>query len=121
MRPDWLHGLSLVRYAPPAYGYGQAGARFRVLCSDGRTRIATATAEPDTMETVPARVSVRGRTVSGHVYHRGNLDYRTPGWPAYADDDPTPLYRFAAYTYRRNGAMLPAWPDHAPAIVGADR
>lgn len=96
-------------HAPSLSVWGAStGARYRVLCSDGRVRIATATAEPDTTATVPARVKVMGRTVSGHVYHRGNIDYLAAGWPDY--DDTTPQYRFTAYTYRRNGDALPSWP-----------
>jgi hypothetical protein len=40
--------------------------------------------------------------------HRGNIDYSRPDYPPF--DDTTPLYRFTAYTYRKNGAMLPEWP-----------
>lgn len=78
----------------------QTGTRYRVLCADGVIRTATATAEADTFYTVPARVTVNGRTVTGHVYQRESyLDHP-------AGD---PLYRFSAYTYRRNaGAIVPA-------------
>ena len=88
--------------------------KYRVLCSDGIVRTATVTGEPDTVWTVPARVSVHGRTVTGSVYHRGNLDFSRPGWPAYSDDDPI-VWRFSAYQYRKNADALPPWPNTAPA------
>lgn len=37
------------------------------LCSDGVRRTAWITAEPDTFFSIPARVKVKGKTVSGYV------------------------------------------------------
>lgn len=78
--------------------YSQVGTAFKVLCSDGKVRTAVATADADSFYTIPSRVSVRGRTVTGSVYSRGNLD------------ETGPLYRFTAYSYRRNADALPEWP-----------
>jgi hypothetical protein len=93
MRP-FVNDHRSARY--PSYWGGQTGSQYRVLCADGVIRTATATAEADTFFTIPARVQAHGRTVTGHVYHRGNLD------------DTGPEYRFTAYTYRKNhGAIIP--------------
>src|SRR6185295_2450812 len=86
----------------PSMWGGQTGSQYRVLCSDGRIRTATATGEADTFYTIPARLSVRGRTVSGHVYTRES-------W-----DETGPLYRFSASSYRKNADALPAWPIARP-------
>lgn len=79
----------------------QRGGQYRALCADGVVRTATATGEADTMFTVPARVVVRGRTVTGHVYVRGTFDERAP------------LYRFSPSAWLRNAAALPPWPEAA--------
>ena len=89
------------RSYPNPWG-AQTGTAYRVLCSDGKIRTAVATAEADTFYTIPARVTVRGRTITGSVYHRG-MD-----WDGPADG---PRYAFSAYTYRKNGAILPRWPE----------
>jgi hypothetical protein len=47
--------------------YATSRQRFRAVCPDGRVRVARPTAEPDTVFTIPARVSAHGRTVSGFV------------------------------------------------------
>jgi hypothetical protein len=41
--------------------------RFRAVCPDGRVRTARPTAEADTVFSIPARVQVRGVTVSGFI------------------------------------------------------
>lgn len=84
----------------------QTGTRYRVLCSDGRIRTATATAEADSFWTIPARVTVRGQTVTGSVSQRPDYDLPYP-------ERPSPLYSFAenAYgrAYARRGRVLPEW------------
>lgn len=62
------------------------------LCSDGVRRVATITGAPDTYFSIPARVTVKGKTVSGFVMTRSGFE-----------DD----YEFVAYTYRKNGNLLP--------------
>lgn len=47
--------------------YSSVGRKFRAYCSDGVTRVATTTAEPDTYFTQPARVQVKGKTVTGYI------------------------------------------------------
>jgi hypothetical protein len=42
-----------------------------VMCPDGKRRVATLTAEPDTFFSIPASVKVRGVRVTGCVMHRG--------------------------------------------------
>jgi hypothetical protein len=82
------------------------GMRYRVLCSDGRIRTATATADPDTFFTIPARVSVRGRTVTGSV---STLDADMWTYPGVTIPADAPAYMFAPFTYRKNHDALPAW------------
>jgi hypothetical protein len=82
----------------------QTGRKVKALCSDGKVRTATFTAEADTFFTVPARVSVNGRTVTGHV--TGYNEIFDPGVPVPAGTE----YLFTAYQYRRNADALPVWP-----------
>lgn len=77
----------------------QRGTQYRALCADGIVRTATATAEADTFYTVPARVKVRGITVTGHVFAR-------PGYEV--EDNGGPVYAFSAYSYRKNAAVIVA-------------
>ena len=79
----------------------QTGSRWtNVLCSDGVYRTFTATGEADTFFTIPGRVSVKGKTVTGHVYWDSEI----------FSDDPNPgVYKFSAFTYRKNHDMLPEW------------
>ena len=62
----------------------------RVLCSDGKVRATTRiAATADTFFSVPASVKVNGRTVAGYLT---------------IEDD---VAMFVAYTYRKNGGLLP--------------
>lgn len=67
----------------------------RALCQDGKRRTAWISGEADTYFSIPARVKVHGRTVSGFVTGReageGEQDYE-----------------FIAYTYGKNGFLLRA-------------
>lgn len=67
------------------------------LCSDGKRRVALITGEADTFFSIPARVSVKGKTVTGFVTGREG-------------DDGERDYEFIAYTYRKNGHLLPGLP-----------
>jgi len=74
----------------------------RALCSDGRVRaLARIATTANTFFSVPAAVKVRGKTVSGYV----TVD-TVSGSSVPTDDDPT-VVRFHAYTYGRNGELLP--------------
>lgn len=74
-----------------------------VLCSDGKTRTFWATGEPDTFFTQPGRVKVNGKTVTGHIYHDSMYDDE--------ENYPDGVWKFSAYTYRKNHDMLPEWPS----------
>lgn len=63
-----------------------------VMCSDGRRRYVRLTSEPDTFFSIPGTVQVKGKSVSGFISAR--------------DGDPEDL-EFHAYTYRKNGHLLP--------------
>ena len=77
----------------------------RVLCADGVYRIARTAQTANTFFSLPARVQVRGKTVSGFITTEDNphIAYRTvQGAPALG-------YLFIPYQYRRNHAALPDW------------
>lgn len=63
-----------------------------VLCSDGVRRTVTDLKEPDTAFSIPGKVQVRGKTVTGFVM----------SW----END----LIFCQYTYGANGKMLPNIP-----------
>jgi hypothetical protein len=78
----------------------------RALCADGIARnVRLSPLGADTFFSVPGRVSVRGKTVSGYLT-RETAD----GWTTETPDDPA-VWKFVAYTYGRNAGMLPrgAW------------
>ena len=75
------------------------GTRVKALCSDGIVRSALILRDADTFFSIPARVTVKGRTVTGHVYRVASYDDR-PG-----------LLRFSAAAWLRNHDALPAWQD----------
>lgn len=63
----------------------------KALCSDGKVRtIKRIAATADTFYSIPASVTVDGKTVAGYVG---------------VDDDNT--VKFHSYTYRKNGTLLP--------------
>lgn len=47
-----------------------------VPCADGKNRVARITGEPDTYFSVPARVHVGAKTVTGFVYVHSSGEYR---------------------------------------------
>jgi hypothetical protein len=83
------------------------------ICSDGVQRTATcSSAGADTFFSIPARVSVKGKTVSGYVT-RESLE----GFTVESPEDPA-AWKFIAYTYGQNGALLPEGAyKRAPAAV----
>jgi hypothetical protein len=103
------------------FGNGMAaGSQYRALCEDGEVRIATATAEPDTYFSVPARITVRVRsedgasrsvTVSGFVMARPEYEREDM---REATGDAGPVYQFVAYRYRKN------WRAVTPVILGGN-
>jgi hypothetical protein len=67
----------------------------KVLCTDGRIRTARRLAEsPNTYFSLPATVTAYGKTVTGYIS---------------SDEDPAGKvwYTFTAYSYRKNGSVLP--------------
>lgn len=67
-----------------------------VPCTDGKTRTATITGEPQTFSTIPARVHAHGKTVSGFLTMS----------PTYKEGVKEG-YIFYPYTYMKNGKILP--------------
>jgi len=96
-RNNYADGTSLVQSSP--WGLFHGG---RALCTDGKVRsLARIATTADTFYSVPAAVKVKGRTVSGYV----TVECRS-GSSVPTDDDPA-VVRFVAYSYGRNGHLLP--------------
>jgi hypothetical protein len=73
------------------------------LCSDGKVRSLKRIAiTADTFFSVPAAVSVRGKTVSGYVSVTDLTDANGNG----TANDPLCTVTFHPYTYGKNGGML---------------
>lgn len=72
------------------------GDRVTVLCVDGETRRAEIRQHPDTFFSQPAAVKVKGKTVSGYVTPNDNHPHNH-----------TYPYLFIAYSYGKNGDLLP--------------
>jgi hypothetical protein len=71
-----------------------------VLCSDGKRRTARITGEADTFFTLPASVSVSGKTVSGFLMQEPF---------EHEDESVVDVLTFTAYRKRKNGQLLPEW------------
>ena len=67
------------------WGYSELVKVRGALCEDGTRRTATVTGAADTFFSVPARVSAKGKTVSGFLTRDSDGDWR-----------------FTAYSYRKN-------------------
>jgi hypothetical protein len=85
----------------PSFGGGFA--KGRALCSDGQVRAVRFPrgGHADTHFSVPATVSVKGKTVSGFV----SVSSRD-GFDTATDDDPA-VVRFTSFIYGKNGGLLP--------------
>jgi hypothetical protein len=95
---EYAYGTSLVQSFP--WGLYWSG---RAMCSDGRVRALKRIAQTaDTFFSVPAAVTVAGRTVAGYVTVECATGSSVP-----TAGDPS-IVKFVAYTYRRNGDALPA-------------
>jgi len=74
------------------------GQRVKAVCTDGIVRSAVVRGEADTFFSVPASVRVGKKHVSGYLTPRENYNpekqYET-------------VYAFIAYSYRKNGYLLP--------------
>lgn len=77
----------------------------RAQCADGVVRkLKRISSTADTFYSVPASVTVNGRTVAGYVTLETVNGLSTP-----TDGDPL-VVRFVPYRYRKNSHMLPYWP-----------
>lgn len=100
----YAHGTFLILDMP--FGFYQWG---KVMCSDGKVRaLKRISATADTFFSVPAAVSVRGRTVSGYV------TVETVSGNSVATADDPAVAKFIAYEYGINHDMLPggSWPQN---------
>lgn len=97
---EYGYGTSLVMERGPfACGFESA----RAMCSDGivrNVRFANG-GIADTFFSIPGRVSVKGKTVSGFVTVE-----TAEGWSTETEGDPA-VVKFYAFTHRANGALLP--------------
>lgn len=91
-------------YLTPASGPFSCGmVDGAALCTDGivrRVRFRNG-GIADTFFSIPCSVSCKGKTVSGYVTVE-----TVEGWTTPTEDDPA-IVRFVAYTYGRNGHLLP--------------
>jgi hypothetical protein len=75
----------------------------RAICSDGKVRSLKRIAETaDTFFSIPAAVTVNGRTVAGYVTIETE-----DGFSTWTEDDPA-IVKFVAYTYGKNHDALPS-------------
>ena len=72
------------------------GTRHAALCADGKVRSAQVTNHPDTFFSVPARVKVNSKTVTGILYIAKE-------WTG------TPQIQFTPDRWRKNARLLPHW------------
>lgn len=94
----YADGTYLQQRSP--WGWYDGGA---ALCPDGKVRRLKRIAESaDTFFSVPASVTVRGKTVAGYVTIETRDGYSTP-----TDDDPS-VVKFVPYEYRKNGDVFDA-------------
>lgn len=80
------------------------GKRMRAVCSDGIARSCVMTHFPDTFFSIPARVTVRGKTISGYL-----TSATVDGSDVETSDDPA-ILTFRAYRYGKNADVLPHNP-----------
>jgi hypothetical protein len=90
-------GTYLTRETGPFSAAFIAGA---ALCPDGRVRRLKRLGLPDTMFSVPAAVTVNGRTVTGFV------TVQTRGGFSTASDDDPMIVRFIPHSYGRNADVF---------------
>lgn len=94
---NYANGTCLINTQP--WGIYVGG---RALCSDGKVRAIKRLAQtPDTFFSIPASVTVKGKTVAGYV-----TTQTISGSSVATIDDPM-VVKFIAYTYRKNGNILP--------------
>lgn len=86
----WIYAEEL---AYPAGSIRQSRRFGLVRCPDGKLRLCKL-GIPDTFYTIPARMSIRGKTVAGFV----SVD----------ESAESPEYRFLTYTYRKHGKIFDA-------------
>ena len=75
----------------------------KCLCSDGVRRTARITSEPDTFFSQPARVKVKGRTVTGFIMRNEAFDVSLAEHPDVED------WEFVANNFGKNGHLLPPY------------
>jgi len=103
MRNDYAMGT----YLNHSDGFIDGFIGGRAVCSDGRVRsLKRIAAYADTFFSVPASVSVSGRTVSGYVSVSTLSGSSVP-----TEDDPA-IVVFRRYDYGKNADLLPAGEWH---------
>ena len=96
---DYANGTFLTLESGPFQSRFVAG---RALCSDGKVRkVRFYDGIADTFFSIPSRVNVGKRTVSGYV-----TTETLGGWSTASDDDPI-VVKFVAYQYGANADALP--------------
>ena len=104
---SWLNKPYLIGKYVKRYTYGPWHIDYKttgVLCSDGVRRTAWILGrEPDTFFTIPCKVKVKGKTVSGFLSSRNAIF--EDGFPPEEED-----LVFNHYSYGKNASILPDWP-----------
>lgn len=95
-KQEYAQGTYTVQSYP--WGYYRGGA---ALCPDGKVRkLKRISTTADTFFSVPASVTVKGKTVSGYIGFTSVNGYDTT-----TADDPA-IVRFYPYQYGKNGHLL---------------
>ena len=99
-----VHIFNILSYIPrkryiPRWG-SETLESVDAVCSDNHVRRVHVTGEPDTWFSLPARVTVAKKTVTGFL----TTDEESTGDP---ERPYVQVWRFAAYGYRKNTNVLP--------------
>lgn len=76
-----------------------------ILCSDGQYRTFYSTnGDADSFFTHPGHITVKGKTVTGFIWHDSLLFENNP-------NHPDGVWKFSANSWMKNARMLPEWPS----------
>ena len=113
----WLQSYKIGKYVT-RYTYGHWQIDYKttgVLCPDGIRRTAWILGrQPDTYFTIPCKVKVKGKTVSGFVSSRSHAC--DDGFPL---DDNDEDWAFTPNGYGKNANVLPEWKKEWGKVRGA--
>ena len=91
-------GYSEGTYVTLDMPFGQI-VKGKALCSDGKLRAFTITGMPDSMFSIPARVAMKGKSVTGFIH------FEKTG----SGSNHHEVICFSANAYGKNADLLPPW------------